>query len=149
MRLGSPFNPLHEAVSAAVHRDLPDINYEDRDWEAWKKLDKDAQGQAMKSNTVPRVKKTRRPMSDEVEVVMFPQTWGSTALGYGGIGGAAMTPAYTVIVTYHNYSCVYFGYGRLAYMIDRNKMSHEGRANYQSDISCHSMVEVYKKSRYD
>ena len=48
-------------------------------------------------------------------VVMFQQTWGSTALGYGGIGGAVMTPAYTVVVSYENHMRVYFGGGRLVY----------------------------------
>lgn len=30
---------------------------------------------------------------------MFPQAWGSTSLGFGGIGGQAMTSAYTTVIT--------------------------------------------------
>ena len=148
MQLGNPFTPLHEAISAAVYRDLPDMNYEDRDWEAWRKMSKEDQGHAMKTDSVPRVKKTRRPTSDELEIVMFSQTWGSTALGYGGIGGAAMTPAYTVIVSHYNRSCVYFGYGRLAYMLDYSTMSPEGRAAAQADIARQNMVEVSQAGKY-
>lgn len=51
----------------------------------------------------------------------FPQTWGSTALGFGGIGGAAMTTAQTVVVMDHGApvgsAAVFFG-GRLAYKIN-------------------------------
>lgn len=51
----------------------------------------------------------------------FPQTWGSTALGFGGIGGAAMTTAQTVVVfTYGapiGKAAVYFG-GRFAYLVE-------------------------------
>lgn len=60
----------------------------------------------------------RRHVND-VECTMFSQTWGSTALGFGGIGGQAMTDAYTVVV-YGPMGdvCVYFG-GRFAYHIER------------------------------
>lgn len=34
----------------------------------------------------------------EVSMYMFPQVWGSTALGFEGIGGCALTTAYTVVV---------------------------------------------------
>lgn len=33
-----------------------------------------------------------------LEAVTFPQLWGSTALGFGQIGGDAMTNAYTTII---------------------------------------------------
>jgi hypothetical protein len=41
MRLGTPFEALHEAMAAAAHRDMSEITYEDRDWEAWRALSKD------------------------------------------------------------------------------------------------------------
>ncbi len=57
---------------------------------------------------------------DEIFVyAMFPQLWGSTALGFQGIGGQAMTTAYTTVIycsaigKYY----VYFG-GRFAYEVD-------------------------------
>jgi hypothetical protein len=142
MRLGTPFDALHEAVAAAVHRDLPEITYQDRDWDAYRALSKEQQGAAMKTDTVPTITKTRRVYTDEVEVVMFPQTWGSTALGYGGIGGAAMTPAYTVVVSYENHMCVYFGCGRLAYKLDYAEMSPEGRDNFRKDLHGHTLKDI-------
>ena len=148
MRLGSPFNALHEAVAAAAYSDLPEITYEDRDWDAYRALSKEEQGQVMKTNTVPRVTKTRRVQMDEVEVVMFPQTWGSTALGYGGMGGAAVTPAYTVVVSYENHMCVYFGYGRLAYRLDYNQMSTDGRERCRSDLQAHNLEDIRGSGKY-
>lgn len=72
----------------------------------------------------------RRPRIDEVEVYTFPQTWGSTALGFGGIGGSAMTTAYTVVVLRYPQACVYFG-GRLAYKIAKpNQIFYEDLRNF-------------------
>lgn len=34
----------------------------------------------------------------EYDVTVFSQVWGSTALGFGGIGGCAMTKAYTTVI---------------------------------------------------
>ena len=149
MRLGTPFEALHEAMAAAAHRDMSEITYEDRDWEAWRALSKEDQSSAMKNNAIPTVTRTRRPMVDELEVIMFPQTWGSTALGYGGLGGAAMTPAYTIIVSYHSTTyCVYFGRGQLAYKLTWADMSPEGRENFLSDMAARNMASVAKSGKY-
>ncbi len=60
-----------------------------------------------------------RPREDHCDIVVFPQTWGSTALGFGGIGGKAMTTAYTVVVTGpRGDACIYFG-GTFAYHVDK------------------------------
>ena len=83
----NPIQVLHETLGAALYRDLPDIEYSDRDWSRWKVLSKEEQTEAIKNNNVPETKKTRRPHDEDVEVYLFPQTWGSTALGYGGVGG--------------------------------------------------------------
>lgn len=55
-----------------------------------------------------------------IDVHSFPQTWGSTALGYDGIGGSAMTTAQTIVLynSKANIVRVYFGSDRLAYQID-------------------------------
>lgn len=148
MQLGSPFDALHHALSAAVMKDLPDITYQTRDWVAWRKLTQDQQNSALLTNSYPVILSTRRPQIDEVEIVMFPQTWGSTSLGYGGIGGAAMTPAYTVIVTHHNHACVYFGCNKLAYALAFDQMSAAGLENFQQDMAAHAMVAVDKMSKY-
>lgn len=148
MEIGSPFDALHGALASALHRDMPDVIYNDRDWKAWQKLTKEEQHEAIKNNTVPGVIKTRRPHASEVNVTMFPQGWGSTALGYGGIGGSAMTPAYTVIVHGAASFCVYFGGGRLAYRLDYNKMSAEGRERLRQDIAEQNMASVAESGRY-
>ncbi len=56
---------------------------------------------------------------DDINVYVFPQGWGSTALGYGGIGGSAMTSAHTIILhaQYLHVVRIYFGGSRLAYEI--------------------------------
>src|ERR1700744_4826272 len=47
----------------------------------------------------------------EIEVfAMFKQMWSSTALGFGGIGGSAMTAAYTIVLDGGNRDFyIYFG----------------------------------------
>lgn len=79
-------------------------------------------------------------LSDNLLVEVFPQLWSSTALGFGGIGGQAMTTAYTTIF-YDSISfkaaAVYFD-SELAYIIDNpNK-------NFWADVSHHNMKSVDK-----
>lgn len=97
------------AIASAVLRDLPDLAC--RHWTP-----------QLRNQGVPREdapESTRRPREHEVEVVSFPQAWGSTALGFGGLGGAAMTTAQTTLVSMRSppSAAVYFG-SRLAYCID-------------------------------
>jgi hypothetical protein len=72
---------------------------------------------------------------------MFRQTWGSTALGFGGIGGMAITPAYTVIVSCDrsHASAVYFG-GRFAYLVEYANQNTE----YRVDVANHLMADRAK-----
>jgi hypothetical protein len=86
------------AAYSAIHRDLKDV-VEVRTW------------------SKDKAEVTRRPDLSELEVYSFPQTWGSTALGFDGIGGSAMTTALMVIVIHGVEACVYFG-GSLAYRIE-------------------------------
>lgn len=142
MQLGNPIEALHHALAAATFRDLPDIHYTNRDWDAWRDLSKDEQAQAIKTNTTPTVSQTRRPQDYDVQVIMFPQTWGSTALGYGGLGGAAMTSAYTVVVQEGNCACVYFGGERLAYRVHYNDLTPEGWDKWNSDLAAQNLSDV-------
>ena len=149
MRIGLPFDPLHDAIASAIHCDLAEITYEDRDWETWRTLSKEEQTDAIQNRTVPMLTKSRRVYSDEIEVTMFPQTWGSTATGYGGMGGAAMTSAYTIIVCYKMTTyCVYFGCGRLAYKLNWADMTPSGRDNFLSDMAARNMASVAKSGKY-
>ena len=108
MRADKPLLDLHNALAHAAYEGFSVIDYEDRDWEAYSKGDKNKM-----------VQKTRRHGEYDIEVyAMFTQTWGSTALGFGGVGGAAMTSAYTIILSSHlnGEYLVYFG-GHFAYKI--------------------------------
>jgi hypothetical protein len=54
-------------------------------------------------------------IAEDLSVYAFPQMWGSTALGHGGIGGRVMTTAQTwVVFSPDKEALVYFG-DRLAY----------------------------------
>ena len=74
----------------------------------------------------------------ELQVEVFPQTWGSTALGFGGIGGQAMTTAYTTVFydILNDVGVVYFD-GRLAYFVNEltdnfmNDLMHRDMKSYQ------------------
>lgn len=79
----------------------------------------------------------------EPELYVFPQTWGSTALGFGGIGGQAMTSAYTTVVIDNNsgYVGVFFS-SRLAYIIK------EPNSLFTEDLSKQHMKDVTHKSLY-
>jgi len=154
-QLSTPLETLSQALNAALWRDLPAIEYKDRDWRAynaWK--DKHfyplslAKKQELQQRGGPEfdgpaslyVTKTRQHTVDDVEIRMFPQTWASTALGYGGLGGAAVTTAYTVVVMSHYHACVYFGGPRLAYRLD----DWRNNAQFVADLSASAV-----KSRRD
>lgn len=130
-----------EVVAAALHaaclRDLPDIEHEvvdggaeraylDRlsqeDRAAYYENRRQAAGGLSAfyaSHGLPVYKRKLRPSADACDVTVFRQSWSSTALGYGGIGGQAFTHAYTVVVECDStgYRAVYFGGGRLAYLV--------------------------------
>lgn len=99
---------LSSCIAHARYDGFPDVEYETRDW-------------SKKDDQTARIKKTQRHTDEDIIVrAMFNQMWGSTALGFGGLGGAAMTNAYTVILqsAWQQGYCVYFG-SRFAYKIDR------------------------------
>jgi hypothetical protein len=99
-------NDLHMVMAHAAYEGFPEYEYETRDWSS---KDRDARV----------TKKTRHDEYHLTILAMFPQTWGSTALGFGGIGGQAITTAYTTVVEsdIDASCCVYFG-GRFAYRIE-------------------------------
>ena len=79
----------------------------------------------------------------EFEMTMFLQTWGDTSLGFGGIGGQAITSAYTTVVRdiYSGWCGVFFG-ERLAYKI---KNPNE---KFNEDVRNGNMRPVYEKVIY-
>lgn len=132
MNAGNPLESLHASLAHATYVGLSEIVYEDRDWAHYYKTKEDK-----------RVTKRRRPTDYDCNVVMFPQEWSSTALGFGGIGGQALTSAYVCIVECQmtNEYAVYFG-GRHAYTIkDPNQKFNE-------DIANQRMADVSARGRY-
>jgi hypothetical protein len=77
---------------------------------------------------------------------MFPQTWGSTALGHGGMGGAAVTTAYTVVLEcYHTQEfLVYFG-SEMCYKVNRDSANFD---IFIEDCKNHKLVSKRESSRY-
>lgn len=84
-----------------------------------------------------------RPDSSQIEVkAMFTQAWGSTALGFGGIGGAAVTEAYTVVLQGPTGDlAVYFG-GRLAYKLARPRADTPQNAVFREDLARCMLADV-------
>jgi len=106
----NPITDLANCIAHAQYVGFSDIEYSTRDWEEWHKTQKDVM-----------IPAKRRPTTRDFGVyAMFPQTWGSTALGHGGMGGAAMTTAYTVVLECYATQefLVYFG-GEMCYKVDR------------------------------
>lgn len=75
------------------------------------------------------------------EVYSFPQTWGSTALGFGGIGGQAITTAQTTVIFIERCAFVFFN-KRFAYKIESPNQS------FYEDMRYYDMSNVYGRSKY-
>ncbi len=119
MKANDPLNAMATAINSALIKDLPDIEFKRRSGETAK----------------------RRPRSEEIAVYQFPQGWGSTALGFGGIGGAAITSADTTVVESLNHCAVYFA-GRLAYVVEAPNQK------FWEDVNSRSLAEVGKQGAY-
>lgn len=138
MRSGSPIESLAAALHHALLVGLWPVKYPEVEW-----TDKPDPATGSRRRETGKTLE-RRPRQDEVDVIMFQQTWGSTALGFGGIGGQAITSAYTVVVEgLQGDACVYFA-GRLAYHI-------EGPGpKFWEDVAARSMHQVAgAKPRYE
>ena len=86
---------------------------------------------------------SQRTQCEDFDIFMFEQTWGSTALGFGGMGGQAITAATTFVLIPYDEDCafVYFGYG-FAYRVDKpNK-------RFKEDILHGKMASVRESGRY-
>lgn len=81
--------------------------------------------------------------NSDFDIYMFEQTWGSTALGFGGVGGSAMTTAttYVLVPQSDEGAYVYFG-SRFAYKVDRITDA------FQSDLRSHNMASVMESGKY-
>jgi hypothetical protein len=160
-QLYTPIGDLAAAIAHAQYQSFTDIIYQDRNWERYRKwqtqhFDKLSQEEKRQLYDQERitgkfmgpadciVTKTRRPAVHEITVVgMFPQTWSSTALGFGGIGGQAITTAYTVVLECNSEYAVYFG-GRHAYTVQHpsEEFFQDLSKRQMREVSCHSVYHI-------
>jgi len=140
MNATNPIETLAGAMAHAAYEAFPEYVYKDRDWQkhdAWRAT---LSREEMKTAVAPAdcyIEKSRKhSMHDLTVYSMFAQTWPSTALGFGGIGGQAITSAYVCVIESNliGQFAVYFG-GRLAYVIKRPT------GKFFEDISNQTMVD--------
>lgn len=117
-------------VGLACAKDLPDISYKKKEFK-----------KGVPFREMPDVDALRRPQPHEVDAYSFPQMWGSTALGFGGMGGASMTTAQTTIVMYHRSAAVYFG-TQFAYAIPAVT------PQFMDDVKQHRVVACADVEKY-
>lgn len=82
---------------------------------------------------------------DDFDIYIFEQTWGSTALGFGGIGGQAMTTANTYVLIPNNAEvdseCLVYFAGKFAYSAPYSEV-------FMGDVRANNMVSVRKRFKY-
>lgn len=121
MQANNPVESLAKAVYTAINNAeiLPDI---ERDYR--------------------NIKGKVRPDVGDCLIYHFPQMWGSTSLGFGGMGGAAMTTAYTTVIVCDKDAAVFFG-GRHAYSVDNFT------DDFFKDVASHRMPSVKDAVKYN
>jgi hypothetical protein len=132
----NPITDLADCIAHAQYVGFSDIEYETRDWETYRTTKEDV-----------RIPARRRPTTRDFGVYsMFTQTWGSTALGHGGMGGAAMTTAYTIVLEcYHTQEfLVYFG-GEMCYKVDRRSRNLDA---FVEDCRNHNLASKRDSEKY-
>ena len=83
------------------------------------------------------------PTLDDFVLHTFEQTWGSTALGFGGVGGQMMTSAttYVFIPMGVNQKCLVYFAGRFAYAVDYSE-------KFMKDVLGCNVASVYESGKY-
>lgn len=133
-----PISNLANCIAHAQYVGFSEIHYETRDWQTWR----DSDGKEDKRLPVVRRPTTR----DFIVYAMFPQTWGSTALGHGGIGGSAITSAYTVVLECAETSelLVYFG-SQFCYKVN---MRSENYSKFVEDCNMQNLASKHESGKY-
>lgn len=132
----NPITDLANCIAHAQYEGFSDIKYETRDWETYRTTKKDV-----------RIPATRRPTTRDFGVyAMFPQTWGSTALGHGGMGGAAISTAYTIVLECYDTHewLVYFG-GEFCYKVST---TNKNRDVFCKDCAEHNLAGKRESGKY-
>lgn len=140
-RTEHPLEVLSAAFQHALLEALPDVCVEAVDYAQLTALPT-AQRRALLSlpederwDKLPHRVVPRRPLPQECRVrLMFVQAWGSTALGFGGVAGQAVTQAYTVVVEGPEGDCAVYWDGRLGYSVPAQGVSDEQGQAFQEDL---------------
>jgi hypothetical protein len=132
----NPVQTLSDCFGHAQNGGFSLIKYKTKDWKKSNKSGKDI-----------FLDKERYPTTNDIEVfAMFIQTWGSTALGHGGIGGASMTSAYTVVLYCQEVKefLVYFN-GVFCYKVPSNSKNIH---IFLEDAKTHNMADKHSSRKY-
>lgn len=136
MHLSSPLEALASSLYHAANIALPIQCYQTRDFEALHAMSPAKRDAVAATGNYPMRDVSHRPDASQCTVIaMFAQLWGSTALGFGGVGGAAMTPAYTVAIQGPDRTVAVYWDGRLAYLIREAAATPEQRAAWKADLA--------------
>ena len=131
-----PLVCLSAALHGAANLHLPAVTYDEIDREG---MGYPTVAELKKSAARPVIRKSRRPRADECFVLaMFAEAWGSTSLGFGGVGGAAITAAYTVAIQGPGEDIVVYWGSRFAFLIPRDTVTHEQQADFLADLRAFS-----------
>ena len=86
---------------------------------------------------------TERPTADDFEIHIFEQMWGSTALGFPGMGGQAMTAAntYVLVPICVRQKCLVYFAGRFAYAVDYSE-------KFMKAVIGRNVASVAEKGKY-
>ena len=143
--IDNPLRDMHEALAHAQYEGVSDIEYDNIDLEAVQKARTTEERIAAREK---KVKSTRRPWHgrDFWVYAMFDQLWGSTALGHGGMGGASMTTAYTIVLycQHTREYLVYFG-GQYCYKVDRRSKNLEV---FMKDVAERNLASKKQSEKY-
>lgn len=152
--LGSPFDMLHRVMASAAMKDLPDQLFYRRDHQVVRTLTAEQRAECTCKEAEfglaawPGLWKPQRPDFADISVqAMFPQMWGSSSLGFSGLGAAAMTTAYTVVLKGPaGDQSVYFG-GQFAYLVPASRTDQSGQ--FMQDLLSQALVDVRQaEARY-
>lgn len=81
---------------------------------------------------------------NDINIHMVSQTWGNTSGGWQGIGGSAMTQAYTIIIENRWFDAIFVYYnGELAYIAEANSKLDQFRAKSFRNLP--GVIESSKK----
>lgn len=83
------------------------------------------------------------PTINDFDIFIFEQIWGSTALGFGGCGGSAMTTArtYVFVPKIDEQKCFVYFAGEFAYAVEYSE-------KFMEDVHAGQVASVMEVGKY-